>query len=235
MQNFPTTGSPGSDSPYERPPAEGHAIDRFSDEQRPVCRPGRRAPAGQRDRSAAERRGVAAGRCGMSVELTTEIGAPDGSLIQGYAGWGATDLPLSPEQVALIRVAEHRERREAEAAAEARRERGEVLAWQVAHSGADRSHGEVLQRALRAGNYQDRVEAAGKHVHDCGCDDCDERDNIEQHARSVRAQTPTPPDRWELRKRHAAQDAAMTPEQRRIQALEQELTHVRATSAARGA
>jgi hypothetical protein len=33
MQNFPTTGSPGSDSPYERPPAEGQAIDRFSDEQ----------------------------------------------------------------------------------------------------------------------------------------------------------------------------------------------------------
>jgi hypothetical protein len=171
----------------------------------------------------------------MSVELSTEITAPDGSPIQGYAGWGLADAPLSPETVELIRREEHRERRDAEAEAEARRDRAEVKAWQVAHSGAGRTHGEVLGRALGLGNYQDRTEALAAHRSDCGCDDCDERMHIEAHARSVRAQTPAPPDRWELRRRHAAQDAALTDDQRRIRELEQQLTHVRAVLHARRA
>jgi hypothetical protein len=49
MKNFPRTGSPGSDSPYERPPAEGQAIYRFSDEQRQYV-----------DQAAAHRQAVAA-------------------------------------------------------------------------------------------------------------------------------------------------------------------------------
>ena len=44
----------------------------------------------------------------------------------------------------------------------------------------------------------------------------------------MRAQTPPAPDRWELRRRYAAQDAALTDEQRELKALRAEVTHMRA-------
>jgi hypothetical protein len=44
----------------------------------------------------------------------------------------------------------------------------------------------------------------------------------------VRAQTPAPLNRFEVRAAQRAREAALTPEQRKIRDLEQELTHVRA-------